>query len=156
MRARSLLPALAALAVTMMACQPAGPPSEADDASIRESTDSFVQAALSSDWSTWARMYTENAVLMPPNASLVQGRSAIQAWGEDFPTLTDFSLTVVEIDGRGDLAFVRGTYSITFVPEGAEQSTTDTGKYVEVRRRQPDGSWPMVVDIWNSDLPLPQ
>jgi ketosteroid isomerase-like protein len=32
---------------------------------------------------------------------------------------------------------------------------TDHGKYLTVFKKQPDGSWKMVADMINSDLPLP-
>jgi hypothetical protein len=31
----------------------------------------------------------------------------------------------------------------------------DTGKFVEVWKKQSDGKWKCTVDIFNSDLPLP-
>jgi len=31
----------------------------------------------------------------------------------------------------------------------------DKGKYVTVYRKQPDGKWKVVADIFNSDLPAP-
>ena len=50
---------------------------------------------------------------------------------------------------------MRGAYSLTIQPEGAPESIRDTGKYIEIRRKQQDGSWLIAIDIWNSDLPLP-
>ncbi len=32
----------------------------------------------------------------------------------------------------------------------------ETGKYIEIRRKQEDGSWLLAVDIFNSDTPLEQ
>jgi len=29
----------------------------------------------------------------------------------------------------------------------------ENGKYVEIFKKQTDGSWKVIVDIWNSDLP---
>ena len=29
----------------------------------------------------------------------------------------------------------------------------DRGKYVEIFKKQADGTWKVIVDIWNSDLP---
>jgi ketosteroid isomerase-like protein len=51
---------------------------------------------------------------------------------------------------------VLGTYTMTIVPPGAPGPVNDSGKYVEVRRKQSDGSWLIAVDIFNSDLPAPQ
>jgi len=127
--------------------------SQADVSKINEVTQTFVKAALAKDWATLAALYLDDAVLDPPNEPAVKGRSAIRAWFEKFPPLTDFKTSNVRVDGRDDLAYVLGTYTMTFVPPGASGPVKDSGKYVEVRRRQPDGRWLIAVDIFNSDLP---
>ena len=157
MKSRSLVPAAAALAFTIMACQPgAGPLSNDDIATIRANVDAYVQSVLSADWPAWAALFTDDALIMAPNEPVVEGRAAIQAWGEAFPTLTEFTSTPVEINGRTDLAYIRGTYSYTATVEGAPEPVTDSGKYLVLLRKQADGSWLVAADIWNSDQPLPE
>lgn len=127
--------------------------SQADVSKINEVTQTFVKAALAKDWATLAALYLDDAVLGPPNEPAVKGRSAIRAWFEKFPSLTAFTPSNVKVDGRDDLAYVWGAYTMTFVPPGGSGPVKDSGKYVEVRRRQPDGRWLLAVDIFNSDLP---
>ena len=162
MSTRSVLLAVLALAVASTACQPpaqeAGPLSEEDVAAIRAVPEAFAQAVLAGDWGTVAAGYAEDAVLMPPNGPAVEGRAAIRAWWEasSTPNMTQFTLPPTEIDGHGDLAYVRGTYAMTIVPEGAPEPFQGSGKYVVILQKQSDGSWLVVVDIWNSDQPLPE
>jgi ketosteroid isomerase-like protein len=120
---------------------------------INESTQMFVNAALAKNWAAAAVMYTDDAVSYPPHDRAVKGRAAIQAWLEKFPPITAFKATNVKVEVRGDLAYVLGTYTMTIAPPGASGPVNDTGKYVEIRRKQPDGSWLIAVDIFNSDLP---
>jgi len=89
--------------------------------------------------------------VMPPGHPTVRGRDAIQKWIAGFPRATRFDNEIEQIDGRGDLAYVRGRYSMTLQPQGAPTPVEDAGKYVEIRKRQPDGSWPVANDIFNSD-----
>lgn len=102
-----------------------------------------------------AAVYAEDAPLLPPNEPAVKGREAIrQHWGRflDAYTLT-FELVTDDLDGRDDLAYVRGPYTLTASPRaqgGAAMS--DQGKFVDVLRRQVDGSWRYVIDMYNSDL----
>ena len=70
--------------------------------------------------------------------------------------MTAFKANNVIVDGRDDLAYVVGTYTMTIVPPGAPGPINDSGKYVEIRRKQSDGSWLIAVDIFNSDLPTPE
>jgi len=40
-------------------------------------------------------------------------------------------------------------------PPGAAEPVGDQGKGVEVWKKQRDGSWKVVLDIFNSDVPAP-
>lgn len=136
------------------AAEPAGLSAE-DLAANEATTQAWVDAVLAGDWDALGATYTEDAVLMPPNSEAVQGRAAIQAFFASWPPITSIELDGTEVDGEGDLAYVRGAYTLTLAPEGADP-ITDSGKYIEIRRKQADGSWLLSRDIFNSDLPLPE
>ncbi len=143
-----------AMLAALLSCQEqVAPLSQASVSAIDEGSQNFVKAFLAKDWATAAKLYTDDAILLPPNTPMVKGRAAIQAWVEKFPPVTDFTLNNVQVDGRDDLAYVLGTYTMTIVPAGPIK---DSGKYIEIRRRQPDGEWLISVDIFNSDLPSGQ
>lgn len=147
---------LTALSCAVLACQPVPARlSEADIAAIRAGAASFVANALARRDSANAALFTENGVFLPPNEPAVAGRAAIQAWFSAFPPMSDFKTQIVEIDGLGDLAYVRGTYSLTIAAAGRTPAISDHGKYLEIRRRQSDGRWLTMYDMFNSDVPLP-
>ncbi len=129
--------------------------SQADVSKIKEVDQIATKAALAKDYTTWADLFLDDAALNPPNEPAVNGRAAIRAWLEHFPPITDFKLNPVKVEGRDDLAYVLGTYTLTMAPPGAPGPVKDSGKYVEVQRRQADGRWLVAVDIFNSDLPVP-
>jgi uncharacterized protein (TIGR02246 family) len=128
----------------------AGLPAE-DIAAIRWVTDEWMRRFLANDPEPLADWYTEDAVVMPPNHAAIRGRPAIRKWIAGFSRVTQFKNEIEQIEGRTDLAYVRGRYSMTLQPEGAPGPVEDVGKYLEIRKRQPDGSWPLAVDIFNSD-----
>lgn len=130
--------------------------SEADRVAIRAATDSFISHQRARRDSATAELFSEDARFMPPNGGITEGRSAIRAWLAAFPPMANFTLTPIEIEGRGDLAYVRGTYSYTLVGRDGHQIGEDRGKYLEIRRKQPDGKWLMTIDIYNSDLAVPE
>lgn len=150
-----------ALALAAFACQPmdedqgAAELTDVDTEAIRSSTNAFVQAVTAADWNSVAALYTEDAIVMPPNAPAATGRSAIREWLGSFPPMSDFDLEVEEVEGRGDLAYARGTYTMELNPPGAPNPIRDRGKYIEIRRRQEDGSWLISLDIFNSNQPAP-
>lgn len=126
---------------------------EADLDSIREVSDEFSRSFVASDWAAVSRLYTQDAALMPPGGPAVKGRSAVVASLAVLPKTTELNLTLDEIDGRGDLAYVRGSYSMTVEIPGSSEPVKDKGKFLEIRRKQPDGRWLIAVDIFNSDFP---
>src|SRR5437667_12545589 len=101
--------------------------------------------------------YAESAVVMPPNASAATTKEAIRsAWKEMLTSpgaAISWKTTKVEVAKSGDLAYVSGTYEETMT-DASGKPVNDRGKYVEVWEKQTDGTWKVVADIWNSDLPL--
>ena len=156
MKSRSLVPAAAALAFTIMACQPgAGPLSDDDIAAIEGLRDAYIEATLQGDWAAVAALFVEDGVRMPPNQPMEEGRAAIQAGLEAGPSVTNFTVTS-EIEGVDGLAHDRCTFSLTLVIEEAPEPVTDTGHCAAILRKQADGSWALTSLIWNSDQPLPE
>jgi uncharacterized protein (TIGR02246 family) len=127
--------------------------SQADIKKIDETNEIATKAAVAKDFATWAGLFLDDAAVYPPNEPAVKGRAAIRAWLEKLPPITEFKLINVKVEGREDLAYVLGTYTMTMAPPGAPGPVTDSGKYVTVLRRQTDGRWLAVVDMFSSDLP---
>jgi uncharacterized protein (TIGR02246 family) len=146
---------MAPLAACQAPAPEVGPLSEEDVAAITASADVFAEAVVAGDWMALGALFTEDAVLMPPNGPVVEGRVTIQAFLEPFSPITQFEATIVQMEGWGDLAFVRAAYSQGYIDEGTPESIHITGKYVEIWRKQPDGKWLIAVHIFNFDLPLP-
>ena len=107
-----------------------------------------------------AALYLADARLMPPNAPTIEGREAVRKfWGGLVDALTSSSSALVsdEVEGTGDLAYARGHYTLDGTPKAKGGAPMhDEGKFLEVLRRQPDGSWRYAVDMYSSDLPLPK
>jgi ketosteroid isomerase-like protein len=96
--------------------------------------------------------------VLAPNAPIATGPEAIRALFNGFYSLPALSihwkLTRAEGARSGDLGYSTGTYQMTFNdPTG--RPFTDHGKYVTVWRKQGDGTWKVVLDVFNSDLPVP-
>jgi ketosteroid isomerase-like protein len=63
-----------------------------------------------------------------------------------------WTATKVEVTKAGDLAYVSGTYEETLT-DARVKPGKDRGKYLEIFKKQADGTWKCIRDIWNSDLP---
>ena len=150
------LSALPLVMVFLSACQAAPPAglSDADKTAIRQGEDLFMTSANGKNFGAAAAAYLDDASVLPPKGPALNGKQEIQKFLSGFPPISDFKLDIVDIDGRGDLAYVRGNYSMTISPPGAAP-IHDRGKYVEIWRKQADGSWKIKWDIFNSDVAAP-
>jgi ketosteroid isomerase-like protein len=66
--------------------------------------------------------------------------------------LKDMKATTDDLILNGDIAVESGSYEMTLQPKGGKQFV-DKGKYLTVWKRQTDGSWKIVRDINNTNLP---
>lgn len=132
----------------------AGVAGAADEGAIRGQVARWLELVKAKDAAAIAQMYTEDGAVMPPNAAIGKGRTAIeQSWASMMST-PGFDLTFapeqIVLSASADMALDRGTYRLAVAPSGKAQS--DTGKYVVVWRKV-GGEWRAAADIFNSDLP---
>jgi len=128
--------------------------SEADRNAIRQAVSDFVNNAKAQPRNdkASAAFYEENAIMVPPNHPDIRGRAAIEAFLASFPPFSDYRLETLEIDGQGDLAYERGTNSMTLTPPGGAPAEWRS-KYLVIYRKQADGSWKVSREIFTPDAP---
>jgi len=146
------------LAVLLVAagCAKTTPPQDvaADKAKLQTDALSWMDKFAAADSEALGNLYTEDAVLMPPNAPAVTGRAAIKSYlGAMSNEAKGAGLalkpgTVTGSDVSGDMGWLSGTYMI----QDSTGATIDTGKYLSVHHRE-NGMWLYVRDTWNSDMP---
>ena len=78
----------------------AGGLSESDIQAIEAIHEQFVRHIEAGDTDSLAALYTEDAVLMPPNTSAVSGRDAIREFNDAFPPVSEFRVANDEIEGK--------------------------------------------------------
>jgi uncharacterized protein (TIGR02246 family) len=134
-------------------CQaPADPAlATADATALRAALEAYLDAANAGDSARWAALYTADAVMMPPNSPAVEGRAAIESWLAMLPVITGAEGTALEVEGAGNVAYVRGTYSMSLEIPALPEPLPQKGKLLQIYARQPDGSWLLARDIWNAD-----
>jgi ketosteroid isomerase-like protein len=131
--------------------------SSADVENIKKVTNDAIAIANAAelDWAAYTKIYyAPDAVIFSPNMPPVKGHEAIISNFNSFPPVSNMKFEQIEVAGAGKLAYVWGTYSFDILPEGAESPVHDTGNYIEIWQKQDDGSWLIIRDIFNSDLPI--
>ena len=127
------------------------------EAAIRTADAAGLKAAQAKDVAGATANYADDASWLPPHAPIVQGKEAIRsAWAQLLTTpglKIDWQITKVEVSRAGDMAYTLYKYEMTMgAPNGAP--IQDSGKDMAVWKKQADGTWKMVADTFNSDLPL--
>jgi len=149
----SLLSWIALLSFTFVGAAAAADTKSALEKALRDLDDQWSAAAGAKDVDKTVSFYSDDAIVMPPNAASATTKEAIRALWKDL--LTDAKISwktkEVEVAQSGDLACLSGTYEVT-LNDPTGKTVNDRGKYLEVWKRQADGSWKCGVDIWNSDL----
>lgn len=125
-----------------------------DERAIRAEMTAWFEAGAAKDGEKFGSYYAPDASLFPPNEPIVNGKAAIQAYWREFfkrPGLVfGGGTTHVEASKAGDLAYEHGTYEVKLGgPDG--KPVTSKGKYVVVWKKQPDGKWKAVADIFNAN-----
>ena len=120
-----------------------------DKAAAQAAEDIFAARVNAGDAAGIAKLYTSDAVVMPPGAPRVEGRAGIQRyWAEVVKGVTDFKLTTIDVRTMGpNAAQETGAFSMktrTTPPQ------TLSGKFVIIWQRS-GGDWKLATDIWNAD-----
>ena len=125
---------------------------------IRDLEDQWTVALQNGDTDKIIGFFTTEAVQMKPNTQIFIGLQAIRKERESFFTDTTLlhktyssKIDIIEVSASGDLAYVRGNDRMTIkTPNGP---VDDMGKWIDIWKKI-DGQWKVVVNIWNSDMPM--
>jgi len=149
---------LAAILIVAAGCAPKTDAPK-DVAAIKAMADAWGPAETAGHAASLTDQYADGAFQLPPNGSIRVGKEAIQsAFRTDFDqSIHEAAVVAEDVRVAGDIAFARGTYTTKVTPKVPGAAVVDDkGKWLTAYRRQADGSWKIVVDIWNSDLPVAQ
>lgn len=100
-----------------------------------------------------AAAFTENGLLMAPGNRSQTGREAVRQYYQGIfdQYRTSLESGYDEVQVSGDLAYGIGFASVKLVPYNGGDTLRSTAKYINILRRQDDGSWLTTHDIWNEN-----
>ncbi|MBI2402264.1 MAG: DUF4440 domain-containing protein [Gemmatimonadetes bacterium] len=128
----------------------------AERTALRRADSAYSAAAQSKDIDALVAWYTADAVMYPPNEPTVSGIDGVRQYGTNMlntPGLTvGFTPLDVQVSATGGMGYTINTARVTMTdPKGAPVS--EELRDFHVWRKEPDGSWKVAVDIWNSPTP---
>ena len=117
---------------------------------LEDFDEAYNEAFNRGDAKACAAFFTEDVILMAPDQPMTRGR---QAFEDIYNSRMDddsggtHTNALVEYGVEGDLAYQIGTYAV------ADADPPEIGKFLNVLKRQADGTWKVAVSMFNSDTP---
>ncbi len=135
-----------------------------DSQSVPDSRDVNVEAIRQADlaWSAaqasdgldgTMSFYIDDAIHLPPNSPMAIGKEAIReahAYVESPDFSASWKPTKIEVAQSGDIGYAIGTFEGTS-DDSAGNPVPVKGKYVEIWKKQADGSWKVAADMFSFD-----
>jgi len=107
-------------------------------------------ALRAGDVSKTADLFAPRAVIMPPDAAIVDGRVELEGLLRQLFEAGDMRLSIVSLDSGGSetVGFDTGSYELTITPAEGERRT-ERGTYLTILRRDGEGRWRVAYGMWN-------
>ncbi|MGO9512458.1 MAG: YybH family protein [Steroidobacteraceae bacterium] len=121
---------------------------------VRAADAAWLKVYAAKDLEKTVAFYDEQGSVLAPNAPIATGKAAVaKSIASDF-AFGDllWHADQAGVSRSGDLGYTSGTYKFTFKdPSG--KPVIDNGKYLTVWKKQADGSWKVLYDMFNTDMP---
>jgi ketosteroid isomerase-like protein len=157
-----LLPLVAALFLSVIVIpkvhQASASAPQANADTLRQLEAEFMKATAERGSQGYLSYYAEDAVEVPNNAGLIQGKANIAKTMEfldDKNNHLTWTPVGADISSSGDMGYTYGTYEFASSDRNGKP-VVDHGKYTTIWKKQKDGSWKVVLDMGNAGIEPPQ
>ena len=132
---------------------------ETEENTLRELDARWSQTAGAKDLDATVGFYSDDAVVLPGGAPVANTKQTIREVWAPMPApnaLVSWQVQQAEVARSGDVGYARGVYQFV-MKDAAGRAATETGKFLEVWKKQADGKWKCAVDSFSADAPpVPQ
>jgi uncharacterized protein (TIGR02246 family) len=133
---------------------------DADVAAISQLLKQYCQAANDSNLDAFMSLWDDNAIRQEPDQPSIHGKEQIykhfemtfNEFGGDIEIYGD---TEIQVTGPS-WAYCRGTFTFDLTPKQGGPVTHLDGKWMDILKKQADGSWKIYRDMINFNAPPTQ
>jgi len=128
---------------------------EAFEKAVQAIWEKYSATLLAGDVDGWIALWDEGGVQLPPNAPMNVGVAAIKKSMMNTFAAVKFEKFSIAVSGTfvdHEYGFAYGNYTYTVAPKAGGAKVLGDGKYETIFKRQPDGSWKIFRDCFNSNL----
>ena len=126
---------------------------QADETAIQMVYKQYVDKWNAADLDGVMAYIADDFVHLPPGDLANVGKEAIHSRWEQYlaENISRWESSIEYIEISGNLAFVRDSGKGSSTPKDGGETKTSVEKGVHIFRRGADGSWKIVIEIWNSN-----
>lgn len=132
---------------------------EADINALKGMLRQYVAHTNAGDLEQWLSLWADDGVQMPASTPARIGKEKIRAgmkpiFEQMIPNITITSIWNAEV--YGDLGLMCSSYTLDLTPKAGGETihVMRDGKALSIWKRQSDGSWKIIRDCFNSNVPL--
>jgi uncharacterized protein (TIGR02246 family) len=129
-----------------------------DVAQVKELYDEYLIAMDVGDFERWLALWMDDCLQMAPDTPPRVGTEELRAVYQPAFDLYVYDNLVYSEEVRvrilGDWAYAHSTYTFDMTPKEGGETTSFSGKFLEIVKRQIDGSWKIAIDCHNYNEPL--
>ena len=129
-----------------------------DITAIKDMLNRYAIGCNTGNFEQWISLWADDGKQMPPDSPARIGIDAIREGMK--PVFDDMNLDIAiksvdDVEVYGDLGLTRCKYSLKLTPKagGDALNVMPDGKALTLYRKQSDGSWKIVYDCFNSNVP---
>lgn len=126
-----------------------------EEEKLMQTSEDWARAAGTDSLEKILSYWADDAVILSPGLATVKGKAAIREFVASSLKTPGFKISwkpiSVEVSKSGDLAYILEENQIS-VNDSLGHPMTAINKAVTVWRKEEDGTWKNVVDIWNPNL----
>jgi len=152
----SVLSVVVVMAVTLSGCAGTAVDLEAEGEELMRLSREWSALAATGNMDTVLTFWAEDAVMMAPGLPPLEGKAAIRDYVEGAANIPGFQISweplTVHVAASGDMAYMIER-NVTTLNDSLGNPVTMHGKVVTVWKKEADGSWRNVVDMWNETPP---
>lgn len=152
---------LMVVTLALLGCQAAASSPAQDEAAVTAAVNQiyaeYAASLKAGDPDRWTALWTEDGMQLVPDMPALDGKPALRADIGAFLDAfeVDMAMDNQEVEVAGDWAYARGLYTATLTPKDGSDPIPIDGKYLSIFQKQPDGSWKLHRDVYNSNVPPP-
>ncbi len=139
---------------TLRACNESKIDTKAEGEKLMQTSRDWSKSAATDSIEKTLSYWADDAIVMLPGQTAIKGKNAIREMVEGTSKIPGFKISwepvSASVSKSGDMGYLTEKTKVTF-NDSTGKPIAEFNKSVTVWRKEVDGSWKNIVDIWNAD-----